>query len=148
MIAHFDTSALVKLYVTEEYSQDVSELLKKADIAACHDIALVEANSAFGRLERESRISRQDFEQLTAQFEDDWENFLRISVSPSLIKRASILSTTFALRAYDAVHLAAADFIMRNYEDEVIFACFDMKLNRASQALGMTLFFNSSSEIV
>ncbi len=140
MIAYFDTSALVKLYVTEEYSQDVTNLLKRVDVAACHDIAFVEANSVFGRLERESRISQQEFEQLSAQFEEDWENFLRISVSQSLIKRASTLSVTFALRAYDAVHLAAADFIMRNYEDEVVFVCFDMKLDRASKALGMTVF--------
>lgn len=52
MIAYFDTSALVKLYVTEEYSQDVSELLERTDVAVCHDIAFVEANSAFGRLKR------------------------------------------------------------------------------------------------
>jgi predicted nucleic acid-binding protein len=144
MIVYFDTSALVKLYVTEEYSQDVAGLLRSADIAATHEIAFVEANSAFGRLEREAHISQRDFECLTVQFEEDWENFLRVGVNPYLIKRASVLAVSLALRAYDAVHLSAADFIMRNYEDTVLFACFDMKLNRAAQALGLEVFSSTT----
>ena len=59
------------------------------------------------------------------------------SKSLLLIKRASY---PFRHVCLNAVHLAAADFVMRNYDGEVTFVCFDIKLNRVSKALGMMAF--------
>jgi predicted nucleic acid-binding protein len=43
------------------------------------------------------------------------------------------------LRADDALHLAAAQTLARETGEAVSFACFDRRLNRAAEVLGMNL---------
>ena len=43
------------------------------------------------------------------------------------------------LRAYDSVHLAAADRISAASGVDVVFGCFDQRLNDAAQTLGLTM---------
>ena len=52
MIAYLDTSALVKACVEEAGTNQVLEHLNSADIAAAHEVAYVEARSAFARQRR------------------------------------------------------------------------------------------------
>ena len=62
-----------------------------------------------------------------------------INVSQPLLEQAVKLVDSFALRAYDAVHLAAAQTLARESGGAVLFACFDRRLNRAAEVLGMSL---------
>lgn len=45
----------------------------------------------------------------------------------------------FALRAYVSIHLATAHYFLKEGNQDVIFACFDYKLNRAAIVLGLKL---------
>ena len=63
---------------------------------------------------------------------------MTVELSRSLSVRAAALARTHALRAYDAVHLACAQEIQETAAD-LVFACFDDRLNQAASAQGMRI---------
>lgn len=138
MIIYFDTSALVKFYVKESESDRVRNLISNKNIVlASHEIAYIEIRSCFARLNREVIITDKIYETLKQEFEVDWQNYLRVKIDDPLIKRAAEFTDAFALRAYDSVHLAAAQGLALSIDTNLIFACFDQKLNRAASVLGL-----------
>jgi len=52
---------------------------------------------------------------------------------------ASELAEAFSMRAYDSVHLATAQLLNVNSDEDVLFACYDRKLNQAAGILGLSL---------
>jgi len=139
LILYLDTSALVKAYVEEACSQLVLRSMRSATTSASHQIAYVEAHAAFARLHREQVLNESEWETLKHEFMTDWEDYLQIGTTQSLLVRASVLAAGFALRAYDNVHLAAAQMLRESSEQTVLFACFDRKLTRAAGVLGLNL---------
>lgn len=139
MNVYLDTSALVKLYIEEVHHKKVRRVVEKAKITATHVIAYVETYAAFARLYREARLSTPQFEKIKATFENDWPSFLRIECDEMLLRRAREMAEVFALRAYDSVHLSALEFLQKQSEAEVLFACFDDRLNNSAKILGCAL---------
>ncbi|SRR5579883_1839468 len=137
MILYLDTSALVKAYITEEFSSTVLSKIQEADVVATHDIAFVEAYATFARLQREGKLTEEQVITIKQEFSCDWENYLQINTTPFLIKDAAELAEAFALRAYDSVHLAAAHYLQKSRNEPIQFASFDYKLNQAAKILGM-----------
>lgn len=138
MILYLDTSALVKLYLNEPFKSDVLSAVKKSEVVASHLISFVEAFSAFARLQRENKFSQQDHETVKKIFAADWADYLQVENSQLIIQQAANFAEAFGLRAYDAMHLAAAHFLLKQNQ-QVLFACFDQKLNRAAKVLGFIL---------
>jgi predicted nucleic acid-binding protein len=107
----FDSSAIVKRYLIEVGSAWVFSI---ADLAAGNEIYLaritfVEVISAVTRKSRGSGLSATGAMKAIADFRHDFANeYSLIELTPTLIERASDLAETHALRAYDAVQLAAA----------------------------------------
>lgn len=134
-----DTSALVKLYVQEAYSDIVKNVMSKADNVVCHVIGYIEARATFARHWQDVNFGEEAYQQLKQQFEIDWSNYSHIHLTASLLKRAADLAEAFRLRAYDSIHLAAADMLAKSMKQQVIFACFDKKLNQAAKILGLEL---------
>jgi hypothetical protein len=60
-----------------------------------------------------------------------------LDITQQLVERAGDYADAFALRAYDAVQLAAAFETARISQSAVQFACFDVRLNRAAKTLGL-----------
>ena len=139
MILYLDTSALVKAYVEEEHSSQVLQSMKSALASASHSVAYVEARAAFARLQREHVLNESEWKMLKGEFMADWENYLQIGTTQPLLVRAGELAEAFSLRAYDSVHLAAAQLLHANSDDNVLFACYDQKLNQAAGILGLDL---------
>jgi len=139
LILYLDTSALVKAYVDEEYSQHVLQIMQMATASASHKVAYVEARASFARLQREHVLSDAGWEILKHEFMTDWKNYLQIGTTQPLLERAGDLAEAFSLRAYDSVHLAAAQMLSEFSEDSVVFACYDRKLNQAAGLLGLEL---------
>lgn len=144
MILYLDTSALVKAYVDEDGSDAVLELLKAADMVAAHEIAYVEARATYARLARESRLTQSELEQIKADFDLDWENYAVVHSDAALLRRAADMAEAFALRAYDSVHLAAAEYLASSIGERVTFLCFDRKLCQAASVLRLQLVADSS----
>lgn len=139
MILYLDTSALVKAYVTEVFTSVILTQIKAAEAVASHTIAFVEAQATFARLQREGKINEAQLATIKHEFAADWDNYLQINITPSLITHAADLAEAFALRTYDSVHLAAAENLQKTLDQPIQFACFDHKLNKAANVLGMSL---------
>lgn len=139
MILYLDTSALVKLYVPETDSATIKQLVDAAEMSSTSRIAYAEARAAFARKRREQTVSLPDYRTIVRDFDNDWETFFIVDVSDALTKRAGQLAEKFALRGYDAVHLASAVIVGEQANQAVRFACFDEKLSRAARREGLTV---------
>jgi predicted nucleic acid-binding protein len=114
---YFDTSALVKYYVTEPGSTWVRHLVDQADADTGQpvntvfitEISLVEVASALAILNRVGRITRQDRDKAYRHFMNDaWHLFDLLSLVTSDFLIAASLTQRHPLRAYDAVQLSVA----------------------------------------
>jgi len=134
---YLDTSALVKLYVEEDGSPMVRKWVDEADAVATSIIAFVEARAAFARRRREKRISSAAHARLVRYFEADWDRYLVLEATEPLIRRAGKLTDIHPLRAYDAIHLAAAKILRERLAEPVSFASWDARLVFAARKEGL-----------
>ncbi len=139
MILYCDTSALVKLYVEESGSPWVRQWIDASEVVGIAAIGYVEAKAAFARAVRSGRVIRRRHRAMLADFEQDWRRYLVLNMSEQMIRHAGRLAETHRLRAYDAVHLAAALQIRAHVPEGITFLGFDDELNRAAKAEGLSL---------
>ena len=139
MRLYLDTSALVKLYVEEEGSPLVRKTVEEAETVTTSIIAYVETRAAFARRQREKSISLPDCKRVIRYFERDWDRYLALEATGSLVRRAGKLAEVHKLRAYDAIHLASASIFREKIEDTVSFASWDFQLQAAALREGLDL---------
>lgn len=137
MILFCDTSALVKLYIAEDFSPEVSEQAQAASAIAICRIAWAEAMAAFARRVREQAEDAEVVDSVRQRLRKDWPDYAIVEVTQPLVELAGDYADTFALRGYDSVQLAAARIMQEASQEELLFACFDARLQRAAQVLGM-----------
>jgi predicted nucleic acid-binding protein len=137
MMLYLDTSALVKLFVEESGSQEVRTATRSAAATATSRIAYVEFMVALARREREGLPPTETL-AIRRQFEADWSDLMVVEVTRTITIKAAALARVHRLRAYDAVHLASAQEIYETVP-EVVFACFDVRLNEAAKAQSLRL---------
>jgi uncharacterized protein len=137
LILFLDTSALVKLYVEEEGSASVIAQTAAAELLAASRIAWVELMSALARRAREQPQTTPALETARQRFAGDWSRFLAVETTQPLVELAGDYTDTFALRAYDALQLAAVQSVHAHLPGEVRFACFDARLLKAAKVLGI-----------
>ena len=131
----FESSALVKRYVTEPGTAFVNRLLINRQ--ATHFIARltqVEISSAIVR-----RSTPADAVVLLGYFARDVNQaFTRITVDDRLLDQAVDLLAIHRLRAGDAIQLAAALTVWQRFPD-LLFISADDELNTAATAEGLTV---------
>ncbi|MBI4240535.1 MAG: type II toxin-antitoxin system VapC family toxin [Candidatus Rokubacteria bacterium] len=69
----------------------------------------------------------------------DWARYLVVEVTNSLIQEGARLAEAHRLRAYDAVHLASAAFVHRQLAERVVFASWDLNLEKVAKREGFEL---------
>ena len=143
MTAFADSSALVKLYVSE-----IGHLLvRSAGPLVISGLARVEVPAALWRKARSGEVSINDARTLVTEFEFDYvgssyssPRFLAIlNVGSRLLDEAALLSARHGLRAYDAVQLGSALAARSAAADIDTMAAFDVELRRAAAAEGFAL---------
>lgn len=137
MRLYLDTSALVKLYVEEQGSGLVREIVQQSETVATSAIAYVEARAAFARRRRERHLSSGDYRRVIQEFNTDWGHYILLEVTDSLIRRAAEFAESYALRAYDAIHVASAATLKERLSEQVLFASWDSNLLRAVRREGL-----------
>ncbi|AGX88475.1 type II toxin-antitoxin system VapC family toxin [Candidatus Symbiobacter mobilis] len=137
MILFCDTSALIKLYVLEAFSAEVHARAAIAKAVAVSRIAWAEAMAALARRVRENSVDAEAVEAVRAKLRDDWPMFAIVEVTQTIVEQAGEYADTFALRGYDSVQLAAARQLQEAASEDLCFACFDARLNKAAKVLGM-----------
>jgi len=137
VILFCDTSALVKLYLREEFSDQVRALADEAKAIAVSRICWVETMATLARRVRETPADAQAIESVRFRFRNDWLDFAVVEITQHLVELAGEYADTFALRGYDSVQLASAQLLQVGTNQAFCFACFDTRLQKAASVLGM-----------
>lgn len=136
MIAYFDTSALVPLLVEEDASARASLIWDEAERIAGVRLVYAEAHAALAAARRSGRIEARGLRQAVAELRRLYDQMDVVEASDALVRRAGALAEEYALRGYDAVHLAGAETVAG--EDSVLVAG-DRPLCRAAESLGIAV---------
>ena len=137
MILFCDTSALIKLYVEEDQSQQMKATEKAAQMIGVCRITYAEAMAAFSRRQREEPSDAALVEKSKQKLSVDWNEFVVVEITQPLVELAADFAETFALRGYDSVQLAGARTLQQTAGELLHFACFDQRLSKAAAVLGM-----------
>jgi len=133
LIVYLDTSSLVKLYVEEEGSPLVRELVERSELVATSVVAYAEARAALARQRREGGLMATGYNRAKADFERDWPRYLTIEVSEAVYRSAGDLAEKHHLRGFDSLHLASYLALYREGARQTRFSAFDEALNRAAR---------------
>jgi predicted nucleic acid-binding protein len=133
MILFFDTSALIKRYITETGSKKVDELLDAAESIVISPVTKIETFSTINRLLMEKVISEKNYELLKSNIDYDFKDFEALSLSKKLQERAIELVEKHRLKTLDSIQLAACLHRRKIWS----FIVSDLKLKRAAQAEGL-----------
>jgi predicted nucleic acid-binding protein len=148
---YFDTSALVKYYVTEPGSTWVRQLVDQtyADTGQpvntifITEISLVEVASALAILNRVGRITRRDRDRAYRNFMNDaWRLFDLLSLVTADFLTAAGLTQRHPLRAYDAIQLTVAlrrNALLTQAKLALIFVSGDKQQLTAAEIEGLTV---------
>lgn len=140
MILYLDTSALIKLYVAEPGAKEIRQAVARAQASTTHLIAYAEACAAFAKAARVGRLAPGDINKYRRILDQDWAQLDVVAPDAVMIHRAGDLALGFDLRGYDSVHLAAAEALAVVVgQQELIFAAYDVGLNKAAHELGLQL---------
>ena len=134
MIAYFDTSAIIPLLIDEPLSDLAYRLWRQASWAATARVSYVEARAGLARACRTGRISPEELREAVEGLEVLDRRFHHVEITPDLVTSAGDLAEEVALRAYDAIQLAAAvslDFV------DLVFVTADRQLAAAAQTVGL-----------
>jgi len=137
LILFCDTSALVKLYIQEDFTEAVCAAAEAAELVAVCRIAWAEIMAALARRVRESAADAGLVDEVRDRLREDWGHYAIVEVTQSLVELAGEYADSFALRGYDSVQLAAARTPHQAAGGQVPFACFDARLRKAAEVLGL-----------
>ncbi len=133
-IHYFETSALVKLLIQESGSDVASAVWDSAQSITTGRITYVEVRAALASAWRADRLDKSNLRQAKV----DWEAFFSkidiIEIHEAIVKRAGDLAEIYALRGYDAVHLACA---LALPTDSLVFVSWDQRLREAANSVGL-----------
>ena len=137
MILYLDTSAWLKLYVTERGTQEVIAAVQSAEVVAISRVAYAEARAALARVLREKRTTRAEHRKRIAALNADFVEVLKVEASEDVVRQAGELAESHALRGFDAIQLASATWLARKTRKPVRLLAFDDRMNEAAHALGL-----------
>lgn len=143
---YFDTSALVKWYVSETGTAWVTNVLGPDSENEVYTVRITGAEvvAAFSLRVRTGSVAPTDVQAAIAQFKNDFRGeFQVVEVTEVLVDAAMMLAERHGLRGYDAVHLAAA-LVMQALrgatgQTPITFVSADGRLNAAAAVEGLTV---------
>lgn len=148
MIIYGDTSALAKLYIEEEGSAYVQDVLLSAERLLTSSLTRLELVSAIEGAKRIRRINsptyRVQFSTLESDIRKGTLSFVEIGAS--VLNRAVSLIRIRRLRPPDAIQLATALEVNRRLGRELFFLCADRALLAAARSEGLRCKDVSSSQ--
>ncbi len=137
MIVYADTSALVKLFVKEEWADETRGMLRDAQVMGTGMLTRAELVAALARGVRRGYLVVEEAEEARRRLKEVWESWVRVAVSEGVVTRAGEVAWRYGLRGYDAVHLAAALVWQEGIGHSVTLATFDKELWEAAGEEGL-----------
>lgn len=109
---YFDTTALLKLYVQEGWTEVAERAADEAEVVVVSEISYLEARASLARMREDGALeSDEDLRRVVARFDEDWPGLFARPVTGDLLRAAGALADKHRrkrLRSYDALHLASA----------------------------------------
>lgn len=136
---YLDTSALVKLYISEAESERVHEAVGEARTVSTSTVAYAELRTALGRRRRIGDLDEQGHRLAIKRVDADWHGFVRVPVSNLVAHRAGEMAERHALRGFDAIHLASAARLRERFSD-LRFLAFDDRLVGAARESAVPVY--------
>lgn len=136
MIAYFDTSAIVPLLIDEIGTRTAGDIWDRANRLVSVRLSRVETRAALAQAARLGRITSTHLRSSVRALEGLFDQVDMVAVDDDLIREAGDLAEAQGLRAYDAIHLAAAT---RVDDLDLILVAGDRALLAAAEALGMSV---------
>lgn len=122
--------------IEEQGSDLVHELWSGSYRGASSVLVYAEGRAALAAARRNNRLSRHGYSEAVENFDRTYEEVVTIGVDEQLTRSAGALASEFALRGYDAVHLATA---MSITEQDVALVSWDRDLCVAAVEAGLTV---------
>lgn len=135
MIAYFDTSALVKLFLREPGRELVERFWGAFGAHVTSVTAYPEARSALARAARAKRLRGDRGATAVEELDALLSEMSVVELGSELAREAGDLAERHALRAYDAVHLATA----LSMDGETTVVTWDHGLAGAAVAAGLSV---------
>jgi predicted nucleic acid-binding protein len=142
MLHYLDSSAWVKRYFDEAGSGRVRYLFAQHEILGCSPLGLIEVGSTLARKRTAGEVRPEEFEPKRNSLLKDWRRFLRMEMTPAVVRRALDVSDTYCLRGADSVHLASALILKEELEldaQEFTFVTSDEELKAAALKAGLAV---------
>jgi hypothetical protein len=148
-IYYFDSSAIVKLYITEQGSSWIEQIAQPRKtneeaerLVVFALIGIAETAAAIARHYRRGFLTAKMRQQLYHQFmRDHPKRFTTLAITDDIVLKAADLTQGYMLRGYDAVHLATAlsyDQLLKSETGEgLTFVTADEVLFRAAKSAGL-----------
>ena len=108
MILFFDTSALIKRYISERGSEKVDELYNMATQILVSAITKTESYSTLRRLRAENHLSRKDYNSIKTNIGKDFQYFVVIPFIYEIESSAIKLIEQHQLKSLDSIQLSTA----------------------------------------
>ena len=125
MILYLDTSALVKRYFREPFSDDIIDRWKSANQIVTSFVAYAETVASIYRKKREEDLGDTLVRKIKDSFQQDWMTFIRVEINDELNMYIDHVISQHQLRGFDAIHLASAIVIQENIPDDFLFVSFN-----------------------
>lgn len=140
MILYLDTSAILKRYFQESFSEDVSAKWKQSEMIVTSSVAYAETMATIYRKQKEAELDKKKIKKIIQAFQTDWSGFIRVEVTDDLNGYIDNVLQKHPLRGFDAIHLASALVIYEKFPRTFFFACFDQRLNQAARLESLPSF--------
>jgi predicted nucleic acid-binding protein len=127
----------VKLVVPEPGSAEAIDAWNHADRVVSSLVLYPEARAAIGRAHRSHRLDDRAVRVARSAVDRLWRDVDRIELTQRLAREAGRLAELYALRAYDAVHLASLESVEGR---ETVLASADGAFLNAALAQGFATF--------
>jgi predicted nucleic acid-binding protein len=139
LILFQDSNSIAKRYLNDEEGiAETKQAMDSAEFLAASFLAYVEVRALLAAANRGKRFrTGSQYSRTLREFEEDWPDYFKISITEELILNAGELAEKRGLRGYDAVQLASALVLRESVADEVQFSTWDLDLNRAAIAEGL-----------
>jgi predicted nucleic acid-binding protein len=135
----WDSSALVTLHVEQELTNQTRSLYASDPEVVAWALSDVEMRSALRRLEREGRLVGRALADAIARVDALWESVHVVQLTDGVKARAKRLLAAHALRAADALQLAAALVVVDDDPTGHEFVCTDERLSASAAREGFVV---------
>jgi predicted nucleic acid-binding protein len=136
VIAYFDTSVVVPLFIDEPSSERCVRLWNEASRVISARLLYPEARAALAAAERARRVTRGQHTRAILELDGVVAQVDHVEIDARLAVHAGELAHLHGLRGYDAVHLAAAVSVA---DTDVVLITGDVDLATAAEAMGLAV---------